>query len=270
MKLRIVPASQGLVWLRNGLLTCWQQSIGFLGLMGLVTSAAMLLSFAVPVLGALVVMGATPTIWMGFMLASRRVIGGQRVTPGVLIEPVRGPHAPKKEWLKLGATYVAALIVVMQLGDLLIPDSDALREALDNAKDMKDLIGNPEFQVNVLGRWALTLPISLLFLHTPALVMWGRIPVAKALFFSAVASWRNLTAFAVYALGWFGVAIFMALVISTITVVIPVPAIAEILTVMLSMWTTGAFFASLYFTVVDCFEAPDQADSRVTPDNGQA
>jgi len=269
MKLRIVPASQGLVWLRNGLLTCWQQSIGFLGLMGLITSAALLL-LAVPVLGALVVMGAMPAVWMGFMLASRRVVGGQRVTPGVLLEPVRNPDAPKKEWLKLGAAYVAAMIVVMQVADLLGPGTEALRQAQEDAKDVMDLIGNPQFQVDLLWRWALTLPVSLVFWHTPALVMWGRIPVGKALFFSAVASWRNLTAFALYALGWAGVAIFMAMVIRTVAMVIPVPAIAEILAVMMGMWTAGAFYASLYFTVVDCFEAPDQADKRVTPDNGQA
>lgn len=256
MKLRLVPASQGLIWLRHGLLTCWHQSIGFLGLMGLVTSLALLL-LSLPLIGPIVFMGALPTIWMGFMLATRRVLTGQRITPVVLLEPVRGPEAPKKEWLKLGAAYVAAMILVMQLADWFGPGVEALTQANEQAKDIVALASDPQVQADLLLRWALTLPVSLLFWHTPALIMWGRVPVAKALFFSLVASWRNLSAFVLYGLGWVGVAAVLGLLIRAIATISPEPAIAEILAVMLGMWTAGAFYASLYFTVVDCFESPE-------------
>lgn len=258
MKLRLVPASQGLIWLRHGLLACWHQSMGFLGLMGLVTSVALLL-LSLPLIGPLIFMGALPMIWMGFMLATRRVLTGQRITPVVLLEPVRGPDAPKKEWLKLGAAYIAAMILAMQLADWLGPGVEALNQANEQAKDLVALISDPQVQADLLWRWVLTSPVALVFWHTPALVMWGRVPVGKALFFSLVASWRNLGAFVLYGLGWVAVAVVLGLLIRAIAVISPEPVIAEILAVMLGMWTAGAFYASLYFTVVDCFESPDNA-----------
>ena len=56
MKLRLVPARQGFVWLRHGLMACWQQSVGYLGLMGMLTSGALLL-MVLPVIGPLLVAG---------------------------------------------------------------------------------------------------------------------------------------------------------------------------------------------------------------------
>lgn len=257
MKLRLVPASQGLVWLRNGLMVCGQQSIGYLGLMGLLASMGLLL-MAIPIVGPLLVMGAMPIIWMGFMIATRRVVNGKRITPGVLLEPWLAPQAPRKQWLQLGGAYIAAMMLAMQMADWFGPGMDALSAANDQAKDVIDLASNPVVQADLIWRWALTLPVTLLFWHTPALVMWGRVPVIKSLFFSLVACWRNLTAFVVYGLGWLGVATAVAVSIRLIAWVLPVPVLAEIAAVIIGMWTAGAFYASLYFTVIDCFEAADQ------------
>ncbi len=258
MKLRLVPARQGFVWLRHGLMACWQQSVGYLGLMGMLTSGALLL-MVLPVIGPLLVMGAMPMIWMGFMLATRRVLTGQRITPAVLIEPARVADAPRKEWLQLGAAYIGAMLLAMTAADWIGPGVQALQDANAQAKDVVELISDPQVQADLFWRWVLTLPVALVFWHTPALVLWGRIPVTKALFFSAVASWRNLTAFAVYGLGWLGVATALGLVIRALAALIPIPAVAEVLAVILGMWVAGAFYASLYFTVVDCFEAPTQS-----------
>jgi hypothetical protein len=60
----------------------------------------------------------------------------------------------------------------------------------------------------------LYLPLSLLFWHAPGLVHWHSIPPAKALFFSFIACWRNLTAFAVFFLSWMGVFIATGLVLA--------------------------------------------------------
>jgi hypothetical protein len=105
-------------------------------------------------------------------------------------------------------------------------------------------------------RMALTLPISLLFWHTPALVLWGRQPVAKALFFSAVATWRNLGAFIMYGACWLGVMLAIALADRALLALIPEPLVATTVAMIAGMWMAAAFYASLYFTVVDCFDAP--------------
>lgn len=259
MKLRLVPALQGWRWVQQGLLTAKAQPVAFLALVGLVTSGMLLLAI-LPGLGALLVLGLMPAVWMSFMLATHMATKGQRITPAVLLDPWRMPDAPKQEWVKLGAAYMAAMLLTMQLADLLGPGSEALQLAQEQAKELSDLVQDPTVQADALWRWGLTLPVSLLFWHTPALVLWGRIPVSKAIFFSAIASWRNLTAFVVYALSWAAVALVVAMVIRAIAMLVPVAMLVEVLVVMIGMWTASAFYASLYFTVVDCFEAPNQED----------
>lgn len=259
MKLRLVPALQGWRWVQQGLLTAKAQPAAFLALVGLVTSGMLLLAI-LPGLGALLVLGLMPAVWMSFMLATHMATKGQRITPTVLLDPWRMPDAPKQEWVKLGAAYMAAMLLTMQLADLLGPGSEALQLAQEQAKELSDLVQDPTVQADALWRWGLTLPVSLLFWHTPALVLWGRIPVSKAIFFSAIASWRNLTAFAVYGLSWAAVALVVAMVIRAIAMLVPVAMLVEVLVVMIGMWTASAFYASLYFTVVDCFEAPNQED----------
>mgnify|MGYP003352817516 CR=1 FL=1 len=57
MKLRVVPASQGLQWVKNGIAVCARQPWGFLSLLGLVVTGTILLS-ALPLIGAVVIVGA--------------------------------------------------------------------------------------------------------------------------------------------------------------------------------------------------------------------
>ena len=253
MKLRLVRPSQGLIWLRNGALACWQQPFGFMGLMGLTTVAALTL-MSLPLLGPLLVMGAMPMVWMSFMLATRRVLTSQRITPTVLIEPLRSPDCPKSNWLRLGGAYILAMILTMELADLLGPASDVLVQANEQAKDISEFLNNPDVQISLMWRWGLSLPVSLAFWHTAGLTMWAHVPVGKAIFFSAVASWRNLGAFVVYGLGWMGVAATIALLIRAVAAISPEPVLTDVLTAIVGMLTASAFYASLYFTVVDCFE----------------
>ncbi len=259
MKLKLVKASQGLVWVRQGMLASRKQPLGFVGLFGLMASAAMLLMGIQARLGGLLVIAAMPLMWMGFMLATRRVITGQRITPAVLIEAVRGPDSPRKAFATLGAAYVLGTMLVMQLAQWLGPDPDALDAVMEAAKTTTDVISSPLVQQDMLTRMVLTLPLSLLFWHTPALLLWAQLPVSKALFFSAVATWRNLPAFIVYGMAWGGVVTALALFDRALNTLLPEPLVGDLLTLVASMWVIGAFYASLYFTVVDCFE-PQQAE----------
>lgn len=264
MKLRLVPASQGLHWVRQGLRITRMQPLGFIGLLGMVLASALLLA-GLPVVGPLIVVAAMPTIWMGFMLATRRVILGERAMPSVLIEALRGPEAPRAALLQLGGAYVLATLAVMTLAQWLGPGSDALGEAMDASKDAGEVLSDPLVLQDMLWRMGLSLPVSLLFWHTPALVLWGRLSVGKALFFSAVASWRNLGAFTVYGLGWAGILLALGLLDRLIHSVLGVPALTNMLAVVIGMAVAAAFYASLYFTVVDCFEAPKQPGSDDDP-----
>jgi hypothetical protein len=260
MKLRISPASQGFAWFRQGVQVCLRQPMGFVGLVGMVVASALLLA-SVPLIGAMVVVGLMPLAWMGFMLATRQVVLGERVMPAVLIEAVRHPDSPRAGFARLGGAYVAATLLVMLLAQWLGPGAEVLAEAMQSAEDAEALLDNPLVVEDMAWRLGLTLPVSLVFWHAPALVLWGRLPVAKALFFSAVASWRNIGAFAVYGLSWVGAMFALALVSRLLSSALPVPAIANVLTFAAVLWLAAAFYASLYFSVVDCFESGAQAEA---------
>jgi hypothetical protein len=259
MKLRLVKASQGLVWVRQGVLALKQQPLGYLGLLGLLGMVAILLLALPARLGAIVVVGLMPMGWMAFMLATRRVMTGQKVSPGVVAELFRAPKATRKDLLLLGAAYIVATLAVLQIGGLLGPDAEEIEKITSATGDMAVVLGNPLVQQDMLIRMLLTLPISLMFWHTPALILWGNVPVPKALFFSAVACWRNLGAFVIYGLGWGGLMLALGLLDRALASVIPAPALIDGLAMIAGMALASAFYASLYFTVVDCFEPKEAA-----------
>lgn len=267
MKLKLVKASQGLVWVRQGMLICRQQPLGFVGLLGMVGTLALLLLGLPERVGSILVIGVMPLVWMGFMLATRRALTGERITPAVMIEAVKGSDSPRLNFALLGLAYMLATQLVSLLAQWLGPDPDALEQIMATTKEMADLVNNPLVQEDMMWRMALTIPVSLVFWHTPALVLWARAPVMKALFFSVVATWRNLGAFAVYGLSWAGVVIAVGLVDRIIAELIPVPIVANVLALTAGMWLAGAFYASLYFTVVDCFEpqAPAEPAPSASP-----
>ena len=112
MKLRIVKSSQGYVWLRQGLLVSRRQPFHFVGLLGLCLSFALLL-IGLPVVGPLLVVGCMPLMWLGFMLATRKVLQGERFTPGILFEAFKGPHSPRRTLAQLAGGYVMATLLIM-------------------------------------------------------------------------------------------------------------------------------------------------------------
>jgi hypothetical protein len=271
MKLNLVPARQGFHWVRQGLLATRRQPFNLIGLLGMVACGAMLM-IGLPVVGPLIVVALMPLVWMGFMLATRRTLAGERVTPSVFAEPLKGAGSPRRAFAQLGGAYLGATVLVMLLAQWFGPGAEVLAEVFDTAKDAAEIMSSPAVQQDVMWRLLLTLPVSLMFWHTPALVLWARMPVAKAIFFSAVATWRNLGAFAVYGLSWGMVVIALGVLAQLIMSLLPVPLLASVLTVTMGMAVSTAFYASLYFTVIDCFDAPeaDQDVNRVTPPSGQA
>lgn len=260
MKLRIVKPAQGYVWMRQGLLVSRRQPFHFVGLLGLCLSFALLL-LGLPVVGPLLVVGCMPLMWLGFMQATRKVLQGERFHPGVLFDAFKGPQSPRRTLAQLAGGYVMATLLIMQLAQVLGPGADEVAAVFETAESAADLVNSPLVQQDILWRVLLTLPVSLLFWHAPALILWARLPVSKALFFSIVACWRNLGAFAVYGLCWFGVVLTLGLLDRFVLSQIPVPLLGNVLAIAAGMWVAAAFYASLYFTVVDCFESPSSSEA---------
>lgn len=269
MKLKLVPASQGIGWVRQGILACRQQLLGFIGLVGMMFMLTIVLLPLPGDVGGLLLAGLMPVIWMGFMLATRRVLTGQRISPTVLFEALKGDTAPRREFAMLGLIYIVATLLVQQLASVLGPSPQEVEQAMQGTQDAATLGSNPVLLQSMLWRLGLTVPITLFFWHVPALVMWGRVPLAKALFFSAVATWRNLGAFLMYGATWLGLMLTLALADTLLLMIVPVPALAQMVAVAGSMLLAAAFYASTYFPVVDCFE-PQRPVDEASPGSPSA
>ena len=81
MKLRVVPASQGLQWVKNGIAVCARQPWGFLSLLGLVVTSTILLS-ALPLIGAVVIVAVFGIVGVGlaYAISVRRPVSGAVAT----------------------------------------------------------------------------------------------------------------------------------------------------------------------------------------------
>ena len=102
----------------------------------------------------------------------------------------------------------------------------------------------------------LYIPLSMLFWHAPALVHWHGVPPLKSMFFSAVACWRNLGAFAVYLVSWLGVFIVCATVLLTISSALGGKDLSGVVLMPGALLMAAMFFTSVYFSVKDCFDLP--------------
>ena len=75
MKLNIVPAKQGLVWVKLGIRTFWRQPLAFTGLFFLFMAWVSVLSM-VPLIGSVIALLILPAATLGLMVATEQAAGG--------------------------------------------------------------------------------------------------------------------------------------------------------------------------------------------------
>jgi hypothetical protein len=229
MNLNIVPAKQGLTWVKQGIRTFWRQPLAFTGLFFLFIAWVSLLSM-VPVLGAALALLILPAATLGLMVATEQAASGQFPMPTVLMVAFRAGQQRLKAMLVLGGMYAVSFLAVMAISALI--DGGGFAKVY------------------------LAIPLSMLFWHAPALVHWHGVPPLKSMFFSAVACWRNLGAFAVYLVAWLGVFIVCATVLLTISSALGGKDLSGIVLMPGALLMAAMFFTSVYFSVKDCFELP--------------
>jgi len=254
MKLNIVPAKQGWVWVKMGMRTFWRQPLAFTGLFFLFMATVSVLSM-IPVLGAILSLVILPAATLGLMVATEQASAGKFPMPTVLMVAFRAGQQRFQSMLILGALYALCFLLVMALS-MLIDGGGFAKVYLANAPITPEVVEAADFQMAIWITTVMYIPMSMLFWHAPALVHWHGVPPVKSMFFSAVACWRNLGAFAIYILAWgciFVVGATMTLTLSSlmggndITAAILMPG---------ALLMSAMFFTSVYFSVKDCFDLP--------------
>lgn len=259
MKLNIVPARTGFLWVKLGIQTFSKQPLALAGLFFIYTAAASVLSL-VPGAGVVLALAIVPAATLGLMAATQEATKGRFPMPTVLVSAFRAGRQRMRAMLVLGLIYAVACVAVMLLAPLLVdvpaPAAGASREAT---------MMSPQFQKLMLVAAVIYLPVSLLFWHAPALVHWHGVPPAKSLFFSLVACLRNAGAFLMYGLGWLGVFFASSMLIGLVAMLTGSPQFAAAAMMPVALLLAAMFTTSIYFTFRDSFLTDEEPDNPQDP-----
>jgi len=252
MKLHIVPARQGIQWVKLGMQTFFRQPMALSGLFFMFLAAMSLFSL-VPLVGNMVAMTLLPGATLGLMAATREAGDGKFPMPTILLSAFRAGRQEMRAMLILGAMYAVGLLIVLA-GSAAIDGGKFAKLYLIGGPMTAELLQESDFQWAMIFSTTLYMPISLLFWHAPALVHWHGVPPIQSLFFSLVACLRNFAAFTVYSLAWMGVFIVMGVLVATIAALAGSAALVATLMYPLAMIMAAMFFTSIYFTFRDNFD----------------
>jgi hypothetical protein len=255
MKLQIVPAKQGLVWVKQGIRTFWRQPLAFTGLFFLFMAWVSVLSM-VPFIGAALALLVLPAATLGLMVATEQAASGKFPMPTVMLVAFRAGQQRLKAMMVLGGLYALSFLAVMAISAL-VDGGGFAKVYLANAPITPEVVNDTDFQTAMWLTTIMYVPLSMLFWHAPALVHWHGVPPVKSLFFSAIACWRNFGAFALYLLAWAGVFVAGAMLILLISSALGGNDLSAAVLMPGALLMAAMFFTSVYFSVKDCFELPE-------------
>lgn len=261
MKLNLIRPRTGLTWVRQGMRLFLRQPLAMSGLF-FMFMAVLSLASLVPLIGPVLALVLLPAATLGLMAASREAEQGRFPMPFIMASALRAGAQQARAMLLLGVLYALGFAVVIGLSSL-IDGGEFARLYLFGGKIDEKVVSDPQFQAATWAAALLYAPLSLVFWHAPALVHWHRIDPVKSLFFSAMACWKNLGAFIVYALGWFGCFLLAGVVVALLASLFDSPTMAATVMLPVALIMAAMFFSSVYATFRDSFTADERAAPQV-------
>lgn len=252
MKLHVVPARQGVLWVKQGVRTFFRQPLAMVGQFFMFVAAVSVLSL-LPVVGPMLGIILVPAATVGLMAASRDAHAGRFPMPAVLISAFRSGPVATRGVLTLGVLYLAGFALVLGLTYLV--DGGTFfniylgREPLTEAAITQGGLGTSSLLFLVLY-----LPLTLMFWHAPALTVWHGVSPTKSVFFSTVACFRNFWAMTVYSMTWTAFLITVLSMVGMIGGAIGGPQAVMGMLYPVGTIMAAVFFTSIYFTFADSFE----------------
>jgi hypothetical protein len=253
MKLNIVPARNGLLWVKEGVMTFFRQPIALTGLF-LMFMALMSLLSMLPILGGVLGLLFVPCATLGLMAAAQEAHAGKFPRPMTLFVAFRAGPIKSKQMLLLGFWYCIGFLALLALSTTVDGGSFAKVYLVGTDLNKETLLQN-DFQKAMWLTLCLYVPFSCLFWHAPALVHWHGIAVAKSIFFSFIACLSNWRAFLMYALTWSLVFGCAAAGLGLLSSVFDQAAWVEELLLPLILILASMFFTSAFFSFKECFSS---------------
>ena len=251
MKLNVVPAKTGTLWVRQGIRAFWKQPLALTGLFFMFMASMSILSI-VPVLGSFLALMLLPAATLGLMAATREVELGKFPMPFILAAGFRTGADGKKNMILVGLIYALCFVGVMGISTLVDGGDFAQLYLVGGTLDAETVM-EPDFQNAMWLSMMLYLPLSLVFWHAPALTHWHGVPVGKSLFFSTVACLSNWRAFLLFGVMWTGIFLGTTLIITLIGGLLGDGEFAAMALLPAMLMLASMFFSSTYYSFVDCF-----------------
>jgi hypothetical protein len=251
MKLNVVPAKTGSLWVRQGIRAFWKQPLALTGLFFMFMASMSILSI-VPVLGSFLALMLLPAATLGLMAATREVELGKFPMPFILAAGFRTGAEGKRNMLVLGFIYALCFVGVMGLSTLVDGGDFAKLYLVGGNLDAETVMAS-DFQNAMWLSMMLYLPLSLVFWHAPALTHWHGVAVGKSLFFSTVACLSNWRAFLVFGLMWTVIFLGTTLAITLIGGLVDDGDFAAMALLPAMLMLAAMFFSSTYYSFIDCF-----------------
>lgn len=257
MKLQIVTPRTGATWVKMGMQTFFKQPFALASLFFLFMAVMSVLSL-IPVLGNVIALVLLPAATVGMMAAARATAQGEFPRPPTLLVAFRSGKAMRRSMLVLGAMYALGFLFILGI-TAAIDGGKFARLYLIGGTMEADVLGEVDFETALLVGMALYMPLSMMFWHAPALVLWHGIAPVKSLFFSLTACLRNFWAFTIYSIVWLGVFLAMGMVVALLATLLGATDLVGAIMFPMAMLMAAMFFTSIYFTFSDSFTTEAEA-----------
>ncbi len=251
-----LPAKTGWIWVKEGFALFRKQptemSTLFLGYMSL-----MLLLNLIPLLNQILPLILIPVFAMSFMQACLYIEQGKRVFPNLLLIGFRSSEI--KNLLILGLLYLIAGVVA--IGASALVDGGIFWMVLTgqaslDAKEIQD----SNIPLGMLSSAVVYALAAMTFWYAAPLIMWKKMHVSKAVFYSFFTVWREIKAFTVYGLAWACIGVMLPAIIGVlIALLIDNAAITMMVLLPLSVALTMVMYCSFYPTYTHIFGLPEDS-----------
>jgi hypothetical protein len=257
MKLNILPARTGYLWVRSGFALFLYKPSAFIGFFASFMLALIVLGL-VPYIGSYLSLLAFPALTLGMMAVGNECV---KLKTGIILPMTPPPmlmgwmtlRRSARSLFQLGIWFAFGFAVILLVGAAL--DGGEFAKfylqggAIDKTKVQKDGFVNAVFITTLLY-----LPLTAVFWFSPALVNWKEMPIAKSMFFSLYAIYKNWRAFSVFTLVWAAVFSMVSAAALLLGSLILGAATASLLLMPLIVLLSTVFMASTFPTFVDCFQ----------------
>jgi hypothetical protein len=249
-----IPARSGALWIKHGWELYKQQPMQLSALF-LANLMLTVLVGSVPFLGLFFYIALIPILTMSLMTACALIERKEPVTSSVFLSVFRSKMLPTL--LQLGVVYFLACLLAV-LASRWVDDGIFWKIITGELRlDPKSKI-QPDFKIGLLSTAAFFLPALFLFWYAAPLILWQKMTLTKALFYSFFAVWRARSAFLLYAFTWLSVCLFLpGFAIILIGTLLGDAKLVQVIILPFMLILNVILYCSFYPSYTQVFDKPD-------------